>query len=111
MARSPGAARRQSPAIQIQNPKSSDPFGHSGEPLVDVDPALLAKQKFALLFDTDAALFNIADFDFVGFAERLGKPTSVLLNRLVIDENSRSSKKLVEVVFDQVLLFFPKFQS
>src|SRR5690348_2611331 len=60
--------------------RALNPFGDSGQALVDVNLAALAEQELSLFFDPHMAHFILADFKFMRLEERFGKPAGMLLD-------------------------------
>jgi len=55
--------------------------------------------------------FGFADFDFMRFEERFGKPATLLLYWFVVDEYLRQPQELVEVKFEDGFFLLTKFQN
>jgi len=109
------AARRKesnlkSPAWKRPTDLQLYPIAYTRKALIHKHAAAMADEELAVGFNSHVPDFISADIDFVDLLEGFGEPTCLLQDHLSVDLDDGRAEKLVEAVFEQVIIRFAECQ-
>ena len=83
----------------------------TGQAVVDVNRAMMAKQRLALFLNAHVRFLRAVNHEMVNFVDRFVDKPFGLKDRFAVHANDQRADELVEVEFDKVFFRGPDFEG